>query len=89
MKRTTISISESVKKELLREMSKLQLKWGKRVDFEDIIWFLIMQNRKKPELLEEACKPIEGISAETVIKELIRERRTELAKEEKTQRIER
>lgn len=89
MKRTTISISEGVKKELLREMSKLQLKWGKRVDFEDVIWFLITQNRKRPELLEEACKPIEGISAEKVIEELIRERRTELEKEEKKQRIER
>jgi len=82
MKRTTISVSESVKRELLREMSKLQLKWGKKVDFEDILWFLIMQNRKKPELLEEACKPIEGIDAKAVIEELIRERRADLAKEE-------
>jgi len=82
MKRTTISVSESVKRELLREMSKLQLKWGKKVDFEDILWFLIMQNRKKPELLEEACKPIEGIDVKAVIEELIRERRADLAKEE-------
>jgi len=84
MKRTTISVSESVKRELLREMSKLQLKWGKKVDFEDILWFLIMQNRKKPELLEKACKPIEGVSAKAVIEELIKERRAELAKEEET-----
>jgi hypothetical protein len=37
MKGTTISISEAAKKELLREMAKLQLKWGRKVDFEDVI----------------------------------------------------
>ncbi|MBS7251351.1 MAG: hypothetical protein KIH08_12315, partial [Candidatus Freyarchaeota archaeon] len=66
--RTTISISEAVKKELLREMAKLQLKWGRKVDFEDVIMHLVLEKRRRPELLEEACKPVEGIHPNAVRK---------------------
>jgi hypothetical protein len=47
MKGTTISISEAAKKELLREMAKLQLKWGRKVDFEDVINVLGSWEEKK------------------------------------------
>ncbi len=83
MKRTTISLSEAVKKELLREMARLQLKWGRRVNFEDVIIHLVMQRRRRPELLEEACKPVEGIHPELVIKDLVEERKMDLEREER------
>jgi len=70
MKKTKISVSETIKK-LLRKCQNYSQSG-----------VLIMQNRKKPELLEEACKPVEGINAKTVIEDLIRERKMELAKEE-------
>ncbi|MHA1362382.1 MAG: hypothetical protein ACTSP1_07575 [Candidatus Freyarchaeota archaeon] len=82
MKRTTISLSEAVKKELLREMAKLQLKWGRKVDFEDVIVHLLLQSRRRPELLEEACRPVEEIHSEVVLKDLMEERRTDLVREE-------
>lgn len=82
MGRMTISISQGVKRELLREMSKLQLKLGRLVDFEDIIWWLIIRSRGRPEMLERACRPVKGVSAEMVIEELLRERRIELEREE-------
>jgi hypothetical protein len=75
---TTISISETAKKELLREMAKLQLKWGRKVDFEDIITHLVLEKRRRPELLEEACKPVERIHPDLVIKDLVEERRIDL-----------
>ena len=83
MKRTTISLSEAVKKELLREMARLQLKWGRRVNFEDVIIHLVMQRRRRPELLEEACKPVEGTHPELVIKDLVEERKMDLEREER------
>ncbi len=82
MKRTTISISETAKKELLREMAKLQLKWGRKVDFENVIMYLVLEKRRRPELLEEACKPVEGIHPDLVIKDLVEERRIDLEREE-------
>nr|MDO8079323.1 hypothetical protein [Candidatus Freyarchaeota archaeon] len=82
MKRTTISLSEAVKKELLREMARLQLKWGRKVDFEDVIMHLVLQRRRRPELLEEACKPVEGIHPDLVVKDLVEERRIDLEREE-------
>ncbi|MBS7246898.1 MAG: hypothetical protein QXN15_07535 [Candidatus Jordarchaeales archaeon] len=80
--RTTISLSDAVKRELLREMAKLQLKWGRKVDFEDAIMYLILERRRKPELLEEACRPIEGVRPELVIRSLVEERRRDLEGEE-------
>ncbi|WXG39450.1 MAG: hypothetical protein WED07_01225 [Candidatus Freyarchaeum deiterrae] len=35
-------------------MARLQLKWGRKVDFEDVIMNLVLQGRRRPELLEEA-----------------------------------
>ena len=52
----TISISEDVKRELLKFASELQIKLGRRVDFDEAIRFLLMYRRKKNQrLLIEAC----------------------------------
>ncbi|MEX2702942.1 MAG: hypothetical protein Q6368_007750 [Candidatus Baldrarchaeota archaeon] len=37
---------------------------------------------KKSKLLEEACKPVKEANIETIIEELLKERRKELEKEE-------
>ena len=41
----TISISEDVKRELLKFASELQIKLGRRVDFDEAIRFLLMYRR--------------------------------------------
>ena len=72
---TTISVSEDVKKKLLRVASELQIKRGRRVDLNEALSFLVDQRRKNPQLLDEACKPMAG--AKEVIEELKRERKVD------------
>jgi hypothetical protein len=70
---TTISVTTNVKKRLLEFASELQIKLGRRVDFNEAIEFLLSQQQKKdPELLREACKPTPG--AEGAVEELLKER---------------
>jgi len=70
---TTISVTEDVRERLFRIASELQIKLSRRVDLNEAIRFLIDQREKKPELLEEACKPMTGV--EEALEELGKERR--------------
>lgn len=69
----TISVSDDVKRELLKFASELQLKLGRRVDFDEAIRFLLKyRKRKNPNLLMEACIPGDSVEA---LNELYRERK--------------
>jgi len=71
---STIAIKEETKRELLKFVSELQIKLGRRVDFDEAIRFLLMYRRKKnPKLLLEACTPRKDV--EEALKELYEERR--------------
>jgi predicted CopG family antitoxin len=70
---TTISVTENVKRALLKIASELQSKLGIRVDLNEAIRYLLTRGKKDPNLLEEACRPIPEF--ELVYKELIEERR--------------
>ncbi|MGQ4833841.1 MAG: hypothetical protein ACP6IS_08085 [Candidatus Asgardarchaeia archaeon] len=71
---STIAIKEETKRELLKFVSELQIKLGRRIDFDEAIRFLLMYRRKrKPRLLIEACTPMENV--EEVLKELYEERK--------------
>jgi len=72
---TTISVSEDVKKKLLRVASELQIKRGRRVDLNEALSFLVDQREKNPQLLEEACTPLSGASE--AIEELKSERKVD------------
>ena len=72
---TTISVSEDVKKKLLRVASELQIKLGHRVDLNEALSFLVDQREKNPQLLEEACSPMNG--AKDAIQELEKERKVD------------
>jgi len=52
---TTITVSESLRAELVRLAAELQLKLGRKVDYEDVIRHLIGRNRRNADLLREAC----------------------------------
>jgi len=69
---TTISVTDDVKEGLLKIASELQIRLRRRVDLNDAIRFLINEKEKKPQLLEEACKPISG--ADEALAELYTER---------------
>ena len=68
-----IRVSKSTKAELLRYLSELQIKLGRRVDFDEAIAYLLREaRRKKPDLLLKACSLVERV--EDIIGELYRER---------------
>lgn len=69
---TTISVTDDVKEKLLRVASELQIKLGRRIDLNEALRYLVDQREKKPELLDEACKPL--IGAKEVVEELEMER---------------
>ncbi|RLI58541.1 MAG: hypothetical protein DRO67_10630 [Candidatus Asgardarchaeum californiense] len=71
---STIAVREETKKELLKFVSELQIKLGRRVDFDEAIRFLLMYRRKRnPRLLLEACVATKNV--EDAIKELYEERK--------------
>jgi predicted CopG family antitoxin len=70
---STISIKEEVKQELLKFASELQIKLGRRVDYNEAIRHLLMRRRKHPSLLKEACNPMPG--ADDARRALVEERR--------------
>jgi len=70
---STISIKEDVKEELLRYASELQIRLGRRVDYNEAIHHLLMKGKKNPTLLKEATAPMPG--AQEARKLLVEERR--------------
>jgi predicted CopG family antitoxin len=70
---TTISVTENVKRALLKIASELQSKLGIRIDLNEAIRYLLKRGKKDPNLLEEVCRPIPEF--ELAYKELIEERR--------------
>lgn len=77
---TTISVTDDVKERLLKIASELQIKLRRRVDLNEAIRFLISEREKRPELLEEACKPVpevEGALEELYLERKIDEERLE------------
>lgn len=59
---TTISVTEDVKERLLKIASELQLKWGRRVDLNEAIRYLLSKEVRRPDLLDKACQPVEGFA---------------------------
>jgi len=70
---TTISVTDDVKEKLLRTASQLQIKLGRRVDLNEAIRFLLSEKEKKPQLLDEACRPMPRV--EEALEELYLERK--------------
>jgi len=69
---TTISVTDDVKEKLLKIASELQIKLRRRIDLNEAIRYLLSRDEKKPQLLEEACKPM--LEVEESLKELYVER---------------
>nr|MDO8099419.1 VapB-type antitoxin [Candidatus Njordarchaeota archaeon] len=72
---TTISVTDDVKQKLLQIASELQIKFRRRVDLDEAIRYLINEKEKKPQLLEEACKP--APEADKALEELYAERKVD------------
>ena len=71
---TTIAIKEETKRELLKFVSELQIRLGRKVDFDEAIRFLLgLRKGRNPRLLIEACMPSGDV--DEVLEELYGERR--------------
>lgn len=74
----TIRVSKQVKKELLKIMGELQIERGEKVDFNDVIDFLLsFYKSKNPELL----RGLMGLVPNVSVKHLEEERRREVERE--------
>jgi predicted CopG family antitoxin len=74
----TIRVSKQVKKELLKIMGELQIERGEKVDFNDVIDFLLsFYKRKNPESL----RVLVGLVPNVSVKHLEEERRREVERE--------
>ena len=82
---TTITVSERLREELVRLAAELQMKVGRKVDYEDVIRYLIGRHRKNAKLLEDACASV-AVRAEDVRKELRRGRAEDRRRERELER---
>lgn len=79
---TTIAVDDDVRDKLLRISAELQLKLGRRVNYNEVLRYLIESRLKRPELLDRAV--VKGQDSERLLKELHEERRKD---EEKLERL--
>jgi len=71
-----VRVSEQTKRALLQYAARLQLRWGRRVDFDEAIAQLLREVERRPDLLLKACGLKEG---EALVRELYEERRRDEA----------
>ena len=70
---TIITIDDDVWDGLLRISAELQLRLGRRVDYNDVIRYLIESRAKRPELLDRTV--VRGLDPKKLVRELCEERR--------------
>lgn len=79
---TTIAVDDDVRDELLKISAELQMRLGRRVNYNDVIRYLIGKKRVRPELLDEFV--VEGLDSKEGLEELKKERRRD---EERLERL--
>ncbi len=64
MTATTITISDDLKRELLKVAARLQASSGQKVDYDDVLRFLVGKATRNIDLFRQACSPTGASSAE-------------------------
>jgi predicted CopG family antitoxin len=72
---TTIIISDEVKRELLKVAAELQASRREKIDYDDVLRFLVKRATRNLDLFRQACSPT-GRSSEQ-LKEALRKGRAE------------
>jgi len=85
MTATTITISDKTRRELLKVGAELQAKQGKKIDYEEVIEYLLAKSQKRPELLRRATSP-KGIGEEELRRVLREGREVDKRHEEEIER---
>ena len=55
---TTISISDKLRKELLRVAAQLQARSGEKVDYDQVVSYLLSRMRRDEQSFKRACAPV-------------------------------
>ncbi len=74
MTATTITVSEEVKRELLKVAARLQASKGEKIDYEDVLRYLIQRATRNLDLFHQACSPT-GVSSRQLRQQLKKGRR--------------
>ena len=80
MTATTITISEDLKKDLLRVAARLQASRGQKIDYDDVLRYLVRKATRNMALFRQACAPT-GVSSHELRKQLARGREEDRKKE--------
>ncbi len=80
MTATTITISDDLKRELLKVAAQLQASSGQRVDYDDVLRFLVSKATRNLDLFRQACSPT-GVSSAELRKQLRKGRAEDKRKE--------
>jgi predicted CopG family antitoxin len=81
MTATTITISDELKKELLRVAALLQASRGEKIGYDDVLRFLVRKATRNMDLFREACSPT-GVSSRELTSELRRQRSVDRKREQ-------
>lgn len=77
MRNITIAISDDLRRQLLKIAGILQSKSNKKIDYEDVIRYLVRKASKNEALLRSACKPT-NLSIDVLREELRKGREEDL-----------
>jgi hypothetical protein len=78
---TTISISEELRKGLLKVAAQLQARTGEKVDYDEVVRYLLSRVARDEQLFKQACAPV-VVDVSRVRKELRRGRAEDQGREE-------
>jgi hypothetical protein len=56
---TTISISEDLRKQLLKVAAELQAKTGEKTDYDEVVRYLLSRVARDEQLFRQACAPVD------------------------------
>jgi hypothetical protein len=78
---TTISISEELRKQLLKVGAELQARTGEKVNYAEVVRYLLSRVARDEQLFKQACAPVD-LDVSRVRKELRRGRAEDQGREE-------
>jgi hypothetical protein len=81
MRKTTISISEDLRKQLFKVAAELQAKTGEKADCEKVVRYLLSRVARDEQLFKQACESVD-VDVSMVRKELRKGRAAEKRREE-------
>jgi hypothetical protein len=78
---TTISISDDLKKQLLKVAADIQARTGEKVDYAEAVRYLISRVARDEQLFKQACAPVD-VDASRMTEELRKGRAEDKKREE-------